>query len=218
MIETKYASSHPSTAERFVALEKAAEEIKGKIASGLPLTPREKDDSSIPVQAREREKLSPTEEGKKGKHEQVAAISGDKRPVVVEPIKLRDRAERDFGDQDLEKMVKTYNFFSRQFNPGGNFNNDFADNGDGTITDKATTLMWQKAGSPSDMTFYEIQKYLDELNSSVTRDTGTDGCRPWKSFVPFWKQPRTKRGSLWTTSLLPDRAPVGVLMRTGTTS
>lgn len=165
MIETKYAGSHPSTAERFVALEKAAEEIKGKTAMGLPLTPQEKGAPSPPVQAHGEDKASSKAEAKKPEQEQVAAISGDKRPEVSEKIKLREKGEPDFSDQDLQKLIKERNFYNRQYNPTGDFPNAFVDNGDGTITDEVTGLMWQKAGSPSEMTFDATGRYVQELNS-----------------------------------------------------
>ena len=87
------------------------------------------------------------------------------KPEVLDRIKLRDRAETKFSDQDLQKMLKERNFFSRRFNPGGHFPNAFVDNGDATVTDKVTGLMWQKGGSSSEMSFYAVAKYLDELNS-----------------------------------------------------
>ena len=42
--------------------------------------------------------------------------------------------------------------------------NDFVDNGDGTITDRATGLMWQKGASRSPIRFYETKEYVLELN------------------------------------------------------
>lgn len=88
------------------------------------------------------------------------------KPEVFNRIKLRDRAEKKFSDQDLQKMIKERNFFNSKINPGGHFPNALVDNGDGTVTDKVTGLMWQKGGSPSEMPFYATGKYLDELNSS----------------------------------------------------
>jgi hypothetical protein len=97
----------------------------------------------------------------------VADVAPEPKPEeVIEKIKLRDKAERNFSDQDLQKMIWKRNFFNRQFNPEGNFPNAFVDNGDGTVTDKVTGLMWQKAGSPSEMTFDAAGKYVGELNSS----------------------------------------------------
>jgi hypothetical protein len=96
----------------------------------------------------------------------VASVPPETKPEVIDRIKLRDRAEKDFNDQDLQNMIKERNFFNRQYNPGGSFPNAFVDNGDGTITDKVTGLMWQKGGSPSEIPFYDAGKYLEELNSS----------------------------------------------------
>ena len=96
----------------------------------------------------------------------VAAVPPEAKPEVPERIKLRDKAEKNFSDQDLRNMIKEYNFFNSQLNPGGRFPNAFVDNGDGTITDKVTGLMWQKAGSATDMTFDKALNHVQELNSS----------------------------------------------------
>jgi hypothetical protein len=63
-------------------------------------------------------------------------------------------------------MIKERNFFNKKSNPEGNFPNDLVDNGNGAVTDKATGLVWQKAGSPSEMKFDAASSYVDELNSS----------------------------------------------------
>jgi len=96
----------------------------------------------------------------------VAAVPPETKPEVIERIKLRDKAEKNFSDEDLQKMIRDRNFFNRQYNLGGRFPNAFVDNGDGTVTDKVTGLMWQKGGSPSEMTFDEAVMYTKELNSS----------------------------------------------------
>ena len=98
--------------------------------------------------------------------QRVAAIPAGPKPEVTERIKLRDKAEKNFSDADLQKMIKERNFFNKKFNPEGEFPNSLVDNGDGTVTDKVTGLMWQKAGSPSDMKFDSAVKYVEELNSS----------------------------------------------------
>jgi hypothetical protein len=98
--------------------------------------------------------------------ERVAAVPAGPKPEVTERIKLRDKAEKNFSDSDLQKMVMQRNFFNKKSNPEGNFPNDLVDNGNGTITDKVTGLVWQKGGSPSDMKFDSAIKYVEELNSS----------------------------------------------------
>ena len=40
----------------------------------------------------------------------------------------------------------------------------FTDNGDGTVTDRATGLTWQQAGSDFPMTWHEAQDYVETLN------------------------------------------------------
>jgi hypothetical protein len=42
--------------------------------------------------------------------------------------------------------------------------NDFKDNGNDTITDHATGLMWQKSGSDKFLTYENVKPYIDELN------------------------------------------------------
>jgi len=43
--------------------------------------------------------------------------------------------------------------------------NDFRDNGDDTITDHATGLMWQKSGSDKRLTYKKVKAYIQEINS-----------------------------------------------------
>jgi serine/threonine-protein kinase len=42
--------------------------------------------------------------------------------------------------------------------------NDFKVNGDGTVTDRATGLMWQQAGSDYPVTWHEAHEYVTRLN------------------------------------------------------
>ena len=58
------------------------------------------------------------------------------------------------NEEELRAMLLQHNFYSACWNSnsgfcnsGGEFRNVFLDNGDGTITDQATGLMWQKEGS-----------------------------------------------------------------------
>ena len=65
---------------------------------------------------------------------------------------------------------KKYNFFHPYWNKKGNFENDFVDNNDGTVTDRITGLMWQKDGSSKKLSLHkkwdnEVISYIEELNS-----------------------------------------------------
>jgi len=47
----------------------------------------------------------------------------------------------------------------------GDFPNDFIDNGDGTITDRTTGLMWGKGSSSKLYQYYMAEKYISGLNN-----------------------------------------------------
>ena len=85
------------------------------------------------------------------------AMSGD-------PVNLRSQAKQ-LSDKDVKEILAKYNFFDTTKNKTGAFSNDFVDNGDGTVTDRATGLMWQKGGSPEGMTWANAKEYVNKLNS-----------------------------------------------------
>jgi hypothetical protein len=60
-------------------------------------------------------------------------------------------------------MLLEYDFYDSSRNPGGAFANRFVNNNDGTITDHATGLMWQKSGS-SFLSNRRAKKYIEQLN------------------------------------------------------
>ena len=97
--------------------------------------------------------------------ERVAAIPKQTTEETIKNVKLRDKPDPNFYVTDLHKMIKDHNFFTKFYNPGGNFPNAFMDNGDGTVTDRVTGLMWQKEGSASEITFDEALEYVKELNA-----------------------------------------------------
>ncbi len=85
-----------------------------------------------------------------------------------EVYKLRSES-RELSDDDVRDLIKKHNFYSGKYNlpwdnSTGNFRNDFRDNGNGTITDSVTGLVWEKSGSPYSMPFSESQDYIDGLN------------------------------------------------------
>ena len=57
--------------------------------------------------------------------------------------KLRNSPQK-LNKKDIETVVKNFNFFDKEINEKGDFPNDFVDNGDGTVTDRATGLMWEE--------------------------------------------------------------------------
>ncbi|MBT8406251.1 MAG: DUF1566 domain-containing protein [Deltaproteobacteria bacterium] len=78
-------------------------------------------------------------------------------PLRAEP---QERLTTDY----IRYMVKRYNFFENNWNISGSFDNDFLDNGDGTVTDRTTGLIWQKSGSSRSKTWRKAELYIDKLN------------------------------------------------------
>jgi serine/threonine-protein kinase len=51
----------------------------------------------------------------------------------------------------------------------------FIDNGDGTVTDRETHLVWQKDSAPERMTWPEAQRHVEKLN-----EAGFAGHNDWR--------------------------------------
>ncbi|MCP4107971.1 MAG: DUF1566 domain-containing protein [Desulfobacteraceae bacterium] len=86
---------------------------------------------------------------------------------AIEHISLRSKP-LELSDDDM-KVVRWRKdtFFQR---PGS-----FTDNRDGTVTDSATGLMWQKSGSDNTMKHSEAHVYIDGLNRKKFA-----GCNDWR--------------------------------------
>jgi hypothetical protein len=68
------------------------------------------------------------------------------------------------SEKSINNMLAEYDFFEMSRNFRGSFENEFIDNNDGTITDKATGLMWQKGGSSSSVENRGAKSYIKQLN------------------------------------------------------
>ena len=79
-------------------------------------------------------------------------------------ISLRKEPKKMLSENTVRSMLRKHGFYEREWNPNGLFDNDFVDNGDGTVTDRATGLMWQKDGSPKPLTLKRAIYYIGSLN------------------------------------------------------
>ena len=79
-------------------------------------------------------------------------------------LSLRKEPKKMLSKNTVRAMLKKHDFYDRYWNPNGLFDNDFVDNGDGTVTDTATGLMWQKDGSPKPLTLKRAAYYIKSLN------------------------------------------------------
>ncbi len=79
-------------------------------------------------------------------------------------LSLRKEPKKMLSEKAVRTMLKKHDFYDRWWNPNGSFDNDFVDNGDGTVTDRATGLTWQKDGSPKPLTLKRATYYIFSLN------------------------------------------------------
>ena len=77
---------------------------------------------------------------------------------------LRYQPDDNLTSTELTESIRKYGFFDNSVNKYGAFKNELVDNGDGTVTDRATGLMWQKAGSSRLLENREVKKYIKQLN------------------------------------------------------
>lgn len=81
-------------------------------------------------------------------------------------LTLRSEPLDAFTMKDVKKMMEKNDFFARFINRDGKFENKLLGNGDGTVTDEATRLMWEKHASSGLVKWEDVDSYIDELNSS----------------------------------------------------
>ncbi len=110
----------------------------------------------------------------------VALRGGDGRGVGEASIKqglgkvsLRSRP-KDLSSEELRSLLLEYGFYATCWtyngdfcNPNGDFENDYTDNQDGTVTDARTGLMWQKGGSQDPVTWSAASEYVERLNQEA---------------------------------------------------
>jgi serine/threonine-protein kinase len=108
------------------------------------------------------------------KKEQICRLPEFKNPEAAEPANARltprssplkinpPNAKKTFGLDDL-------------WRPARFIENEFVDNPDETVTDRATGLVWQQSGSEFPLTWSGAKVYVQELNSSQFA-----GSRTWR--------------------------------------
>ncbi|MFC1452591.1 DUF1566 domain-containing protein [Verrucomicrobiota bacterium] len=69
--------------------------------------------------------------------------------------------------------------------------NDFVDNGDGTVTDTATGLMWQQADSGTGMNWEDALAYAENLELGGYRDWRLPNAKELQSILDYTRSPDT---------------------------
>jgi len=86
------------------------------------------------------------------------------KAVTSPRISLRKKPQMITNGSKITDMLIEYDFFERSKNSRGAFENAFIDNNDGTVTDRATGLMWQKSGSSKILHNRSTKAYVKRLN------------------------------------------------------
>lgn len=117
------------------------------------------------------------------------------------PVTLRSEP-RDLSQADVKAMLQANGFYASCWsyngdfcNPRGSFENGLIDNHDGTVTDRATGLMWQKGGSLRPMTWIEAKAYAQHVNQE-----GFAGRSDWR--VPTLEELASLLENEWKSSQL----------------
>ncbi|UCD31022.1 MAG: DUF1566 domain-containing protein, partial [Desulfobacterales bacterium] len=84
-------------------------------------------------------------------------------PKDVKDVQITLRSfPENIGKYELLSILNRYNFYDSKKNSSGDFKNNFVDNGDGTITDTITGLMWQKEGSKRSVRFIDGISFIEK--------------------------------------------------------
>ncbi len=110
---------------------------------------------------------------KESKAPQIASVPQGTTAPEIERAALRS-VPMSVGPRDIKDMIEKYNYPLQASNPEGRFPKDYVDNEDGTVTDKVTSLVWQKEAS-SPLYYWDTQKELAKLNA---RKSG--GHQDWR--------------------------------------
>jgi hypothetical protein len=150
-------------------IQKRSEELeKGIQISTADIEKDIEQSPKVTDQPKEKKKLISTPEkastikvtGQPKEKTKVAAIP---KEVPIQKVSLRKKS-LEISEVAITDMLLEYDFFERSRNTKGAFVNDFVDNKDGTVTDKATGLMWQKSGSSSSLENRGAKRYIKQLN------------------------------------------------------
>ena len=81
--------------------------------------------------------------------------------------------------------------------------NDFVDNGDGTITDHATGLMWTKVDGGSPMNWEDALAYAEDLDAAGYDDWRLPDAKELQSIVDYTRAPDATETAKRATAIDP---------------
>jgi hypothetical protein len=99
---------------------------------------------------------------KECKKEEIKVVSIP-QDIHIDRVSLRTEPMKIMNEFDIKRMLAKYDFFESSINLWGSFDNYFVDNNDGTVTDIATMLMWEKNGSIRSIDYDRSNAYIKLL-------------------------------------------------------
>jgi hypothetical protein len=96
----------------------------------------------------------------KKEKQKVVSIPQD---ISIDRVSLRTEPMKELGSFKIKSMLAKYDFFETSINFSGSFDNYFIDNNDGTVTDMATMLMWEKSGTYRSIDYDRANAYIKLL-------------------------------------------------------
>lgn len=95
--------------------------------------------------------------------------------ISTSRVRLRNQSQTISEPSGIASVIWEYDFYHYDYNKFGKFLNDFKANPDGTVTARATGLMWQASGSEQYRTLDRVHGYIEELNRKQFA-----GYRDWR--------------------------------------
>ena len=113
-------------------------------------------------------------------------MNGDK---TLFGVNFADGRIKGYGYSNPRRPSRQKKFYARYVRGKEYGNNYFVDNGDGTITDKATGLEWMKRDSGLSMTWEEALKYASKLNYAKHNDWRLPNAKELQYIVDYTRSP-----------------------------
>ena len=127
--------------------------------------------------------------------ETVAEIQSDEVKLKEGPLRPPYPLRKEPMTVSEEDFRKVFRLNEKQ-RPLEYVQNDYQDNGDGTVTDRATGLTWQQSGSDKMLNYEDAKKYVEGLNRD--RFAGyTDWRLPTVDELASLLEPEEKNGDLY---------------------
>jgi hypothetical protein len=158
---------------RKAAEEKAHEEFVAKKALEARLR-------RLNSEVEESSKAIEVEKTKPPQVKHLAHIPKEAKDAVVQRMILRS-TPKELSESDVRTMLANHNFFAKSLNESGSFIGDLTDNGYGTVTDRATGLMWQSGGSKTALSYSQAEEYVHLENiGGLLKLEGYPDYRGWR--------------------------------------